>query len=110
MHPLWMRWVAAACLLLVSVASTAQAVHVHGQWRSYGKAQVHAPAGAPQTALDEGHCPLCVAMHSALPATVATTPRHAALYAVLLPEFGTAAPQMRWPFAMFSRPPPAPRA
>lgn len=106
MHPLWMRWLAAACLLLVSVASTAQAVHIHGQWLPHGKAQVHAPVEATSTPGGDVHCSLCVAMHSALPGTVVVAPAPSPLSALPLAELQTSRPDARWPFAMFSRPPP----
>lgn len=56
--PLWFRWVAILGLFVVFCASTVQACHVHPQ---------EAGPGSPD------HCPICVAIHSALPA-----PQHSA--------------------------------
>lgn len=100
------RVVALLCLLLVSLASTAQAVHTHGT----GLPQRQAHVGKLQTGIapaDESVCPLCVAMHSALPASGSPVQLRLSLHAaepapwtlVFLTE-----PQH---FAGFSRPPPA---
>jgi hypothetical protein len=99
-------WVALLCLLFVALASTAQAVHVHGvglPGRTPELTKQHAGTVAP----DESVCPLCVAMHSALPVAGG----HAALPPRLLTAENTpghlAFAQEPEHFAGFSRPPPA---
>jgi hypothetical protein len=93
--------------LLVAFSSSAQAVHVHGQWLSHQQTQVDVAVEASQ-APSEAACPLCVAMHSALPVATADPatemvvdkPMRAAAMA-------DRAPDEAWHFARFSRPPPA---
>ena len=105
-HPLWMRWLAAACLVLVGVMSTAQAAHTHGAALAKTRISAHGPSVAGQ-ASDEDTCPLCVAMHSALPAGPMPAPQAALVLTLTQGEASQPAPEQRWPFAMFSRPPPA---
>ena len=102
-----MRWLAAVCLALVAVAGTAQAVHVHGQWLPQNKAQVHAPIEATQSNGGEDRCPLCVALHPALPVSLQAAPPPPALVSTPLVETAWHAPEAPWPFAIFSRPPPS---
>ncbi|HLI77382.1 MAG TPA: hypothetical protein VKV02_10595 [Acidobacteriaceae bacterium] len=101
----WMRWLTITCVLLFTVITTAQAAHLH---RPAGAGhQVQAPLAGTPSADAEEHCPLCVAMHPALPA-----PMHVAPAPVLL---GEPLPSQRqegvagsvWAFARFGRPPPA---
>ncbi|WP_103934753.1 hypothetical protein [Bryocella elongata] len=100
------QWVALICLLFVALASTAQAVHVHGAGLPGRTAQVakqHAGTVAP----DDSVCPLCVAMHSALPVAA----RHAVppprLVIAESAPWRLACVQETEHFAGFSRPPPA---
>jgi len=92
--------------LVVGAAGIAQAAHIHGELlpSSAIRAAAHT-AVAP--ALGEDSCPLCVAMHSALPVA-----GFAALLVALLLEcslllVSTHKPRTLWYFAAFSRPPPA---
>ena len=87
-RPLWLRVLTVAALLLISVTSTVQVCHAHGEpdgaTASHGRIAVLAqsPADAPDSdgssrqtqSSPEDHCPLCVAMHSALPATMHIAP------------------------------------
>ncbi len=107
-QPLWRRWLALACLLVVGFASSAQAVHVHGQILPHEQHQVGVPADASQLPGSEASCPLCVAMHSAMPVLSAVP----ATYWVVEMQARVAvaedrAPETQWHYAMFSRPPPA---
>jgi hypothetical protein len=95
-----------ACLLLVAGASSVQAVHIHGQWLPKNAAQVGAPADASQLPGGEDHCPLCVAMHSALPVTAHVEPARLVLVECKVVLGVDRAPETAWHFAMFSRPPP----
>jgi hypothetical protein len=102
---MWLRAAALLCVLFVGVAGIAQAAHIHGEWLPSSATQVaahttHSPAMA------EDACPLCVAMHSALPVT-----GFAALLVALVLECNlllatTRKPRILWYFAAFSRPPP----
>ena len=105
-RPLWLRVAAFVCVLLIAVAGVAQAAHIHGDWLPSSTAQVaaHSPSSS---GVAEDACPLCVAMHSALPGT-----GFAALIVGLLLEINlllasTRKPRMLWYFAAFSRPPPS---
>jgi hypothetical protein len=106
-HPLWLRTLAFACLLLVTAASSAQVAHIHGQWLPHQKAQVGAAADASQLPGGEERCPLCVAMHSALPAVVSLQPMQLVLVECRLATLTEHTHDSQWHFAMFSRPPPA---
>jgi hypothetical protein len=104
-RPMWLRVAALLCVLLVGVAGIAQAAHIHGEWLPNSATQVAAHASL-SPAMGEDACPLCVAMHSALPVT-----GFAALLIALLLEcnlllVSTHKPRTVWYFAAFSRPPP----
>jgi hypothetical protein len=98
---------AAACVLLVGLASSAQVIHIHGQWLPDHDQKVGAPADASQLPGGEEHCPLCVAMHSALPVALQVGPVQMVLVTCRLVSALDRAPESQWHFAMFSRPPPA---
>ena len=102
---MWLRVAALLCVLLVGIAGIAQAAHIHGEWLPNSATQVGAHASLAPAA-GEDACPLCVAMHSALPVT-----GFAALLVALLLEcnlllVSTHKPRTLWYFAAFSRPPP----
>jgi hypothetical protein len=100
-----MRVLAMLCVLLVAAVSTVQAVHVHGEWLPKNAPRASVPADASQGQGEE-HCPLCVAMHSALPVTLQVVPEPVQEIAQTLTARVLAAPEKLWSFAMFSRPPP----
>jgi len=105
-RPLWLRVAALLCVLLVSVAGIAQAAHIHGELLPNRAAQVTTHA-ALNGSTGEDACPLCVAMHSALPVA-----GFAALLVGLVLEIdlllvSTRKPKSLWYFAAFSRPPPS---
>ena len=106
-HPLWLRAVAFACLLLVAAASSAQAAHIHGKLLPNQSAQVDAAADASQLPGGEANCPLCVAMHSALPTVVSLQPVQMVLVECKPATVVEQRHDAQWHFAMFSRPPPA---
>jgi hypothetical protein len=98
---------ALACLLLIGFASTAQAVHVHGEFLPSNAAHVGVPADASQVPGGEINCSLCVAMHAALPVAMAAGVVSTEL---VVGTEATAVDRVAsepWHFAMFSRPPPA---
>jgi len=93
------------CVALMAAIGTAQAVHIHGDWLPDNAAHASLPADASQGQGEE-HCPLCVAMHSALPVTLAVVPVPLREIRLLLSARILVAPQKLWSFAMFGRPPP----
>lgn len=93
------------CVVLMAAVGTAQAVHIHGDWLPQNAAHVSLPADASQGQGEE-HCPLCVAMHSALPVTVVAIALPMLEVRQLFSARVLVAPQKLWSFAMFSRPPP----
>ena len=94
-----------ACLLLILFASTAQAAHTHGKLLPQGLTQVSAIADG-QHILAEDLCPLCAAMHSALP-TPAVPPLRVALEkSPQAPDALRFGHSQAWSFDLFSRPPP----
>jgi len=97
---------ALACVLLVSVASSVQVVHIHGQWLPDSAAKAATPADASQLPGGEEHCPLCIAMHSALPVSASVQPVRTVLVEFRLVQAVEHAPDAAWHFALFSRPPP----
>lgn len=103
----WTRAVGIVCLLWILIASSAQAVHVHGGLRCDAPARFTAAHG-PQIPAEEC-CPLCIAMHSAFPAAVQS---HSGLLLLLgerhRSSITSRAPDQLWHFAGFSRPPPLP--
>ena len=105
LRPLWLRVAALLCAMLAGVAGVAQAAHIHGDWLPNSTAQVSAHT-TDSGAVREDECPLCVAMHSALPVT-----GFAVLAVASLLEAGiffglSRKPTRLWYFAAFSRPPP----
>jgi hypothetical protein len=105
-HPLWLRVLAYACLLLVVGASSVQAVHIHGQWLPQRAAQVAPAADGSQLPGGEENCPLCMAMHSALPVVTHLAPARLVLVVGRVEQVVDRIPDATWHFAMFSRPPP----
>jgi hypothetical protein len=101
-----LRTLAVLCLLLVAFSGSAQAVHMHGQWLPHQQSQVGMAVDTSQLPGEAG-CPLCVAMHSALPVEAAVP---AAVMVADKPMRAPVAPERVpdevWHFAGFSRPPP----
>ncbi len=103
---MWLRVLAFACLLLVVGASSAQASHIHGQWLPQKAARVAAALDASQLPGGENSCPVCMAMHSALPVAAHVEALRMVLVECKVVQGVDHAPETRWHFAMFSRPPP----
>ncbi|WP_263381859.1 hypothetical protein [Granulicella arctica] len=103
-----LRWFALLSILLIAIMSTVQVSHTHDLLPRLSTS--HSSAPVPDTGPD--HCPLCVAMHSALPATLQNTPEPVLLIHVLDSTAADAERIFRWRFQLASRPPPAdlPRA
>lgn len=99
-RPLWLRTLAVVCLVLVVLMSTVQVCHVHGEMTAKQGSRQGDPA-------PENHCPLCVAMHSALPAGIHVSPEPLAAVRALDSVAADAERMFRWRFEMASRPPPA---
>ena len=98
-RPVWLRLIGVFCVLLICIASTAQVCHTHLETAAMTK-------GSGQNVPGPDHCPLCVAMHSALPATANSAPEPLLqVHAVLFKAVETHRLQ-RLSFDLFSRPPP----
>ena len=104
-HPQWLRVVAMLCVALMGAIGTAQAVHIHGDWLPQNALHATVPVDASQGQGEE-HCPLCVAMHSALPVTRVVVPVSLREVRLRLSPRALIAHQRLLSFAMFSRPPP----
>jgi hypothetical protein len=99
-RPVWLRLVGVLCLLLICIASTAQVCHTHLDTASMTKS-----SGQNVPAPD--HCPLCVAMHSALPATANSAPEPLLQIQAVLFKAAESNRLHSLSFDLFSRPPPA---
>ncbi|HEY1732789.1 MAG TPA: DUF2946 family protein [Terriglobales bacterium] len=97
----WMRLIAALCILMVTFMSAAQACHTHAETSSL-KQNSHHNQPAP-----EDHCLVCVAMHSALPASLHISPAPPLRLETLGPVASDTVRTFRWRFEMASRGPPA---
>lgn len=86
-------------LVLIVVMSTAQMCHVHTD--AQGSRQGDVTPG--------DHCPLCVAMHSALPANIHVAPELVISVQALDSVAADTERTFRWRFELASRPPPSSR-
>lgn len=100
-RPLWLRVLALVCLLVVTIMSTAQVSHRHAEFSALKQQNSHS------TPAPDDHCPLCVAMHSALAAPQYFAPEPILQIQRLDSVAAEAARLFRWRFQMASRPPPA---
>jgi hypothetical protein len=98
-QPRWLQLVALVCLFLICIASTAEVCHTHPELASATKDSRHS---TPAT----DHCPLCVAMHSALPATANSAPEPVLQIQMVLFKAVEVQRLQRWSFDLLSRPPP----
>jgi hypothetical protein len=100
-RPTWLRLIAILCVLVVCMMSMVLACHTHA---NFSALKQNSPHNSPAT---DDHCPLCVAMHSALPVSLHITPEPM-LRIQALDSVATDAQRIfRWRFEMASRPPPA---
>ena len=99
-RPTWLRLIALLSVLMVCVMSTVQVSHNHTESAPLKQSQKH------NSPVPDDHCPLCVAMHSALPVSM-----HAPEPILQIRALDTVAAHarriFRWRFEMASRPPPA---
>jgi hypothetical protein len=99
-RPLWLRLLAVLCVVVVCMMSTVLACHTHADFSALKQnSQHHSPA-------TDDHCPLCVAMHSALPVSLHVTPEPMLQIQSLNSVAADARRIFRWRFEMASRPPP----
>ena len=98
--PQWLRLIAIACVLVVCVMSTVQACHTHAEFSSMKQNRGNGPT-------PDDHCPLCVAMHSALPVSLHVVPEPMLQIQAMDSVAADAQRIFRWRFEMASRPPPA---
>jgi hypothetical protein len=122
-QPMWLRLFAIFCIGLVAVGSTAQVCHAHvDAFEASLLAQVHSspvhaageiskdPATKPDSDSSSAvNCPLCVAMHSALPVADALPQVAVVALTTVAPAVDDAPRMFRWHFDMASRPPPVER-
>ena len=98
-RPFWHKLAAFLCLLLVIAASTAQAFHVHDDI-------LRATKNTPQGPTVPDHCPLCVAMHSAVTANTDTAPQPLLFAESLRPAPANTGHSAVRSFDLQTRPPP----
>jgi hypothetical protein len=98
-QPVWLRLIAMMCLALICVASTAQVCHSHMEVARSSK-------DSRNTVPAPDHCPLCVAMHSALPTSANTAPEPVIEIQMVLFKAVELQRLRSWSFDLFSRPPP----
>jgi hypothetical protein len=101
-RPLWLQMLALVCLLVVTVMSTAQVSHTHAEFSALKQQNQNHNSPAP-----DDHCPLCVAMHSALAVPQEFAPEPMLEMQRLDSVAAEALRIFRWRFEMASRPPPA---
>jgi hypothetical protein len=97
---MWLQVIALVCVLVVCIMSTAQVAHTHAEFSAL-KQGSHHNGPAP-----DDHCPLCVAMHSALAAPQQFAPEPMLQIQRLDSVAAEAIRIFRWRFEMASRPPP----
>ena len=102
-----MRTLAIVCVLVIGLASSAQEVHIHGQFLPDNAVKAGTQLDASQLPGGEINCPLCVAMHSALPSAIGSVPLQAVVVESREATSTDRVAAEPWHFAMFSRPPPA---
>jgi hypothetical protein len=100
-RPWWLQVLALVCVVAVCLMSTAQISHTHAEFSALKQAPHH---NGPSP---DDHCPLCVAMHSALAAPDHYAPEPTIAMERLDSVAAEAIRVFRWRFEMASRPPPA---
>ncbi len=99
-------WIAVFVLLLIALMSTVQVCHTHDLLPSQADSHSGQPGGQPHPDSAPDHCPLCVAMHSALPVDIQAAPESIASIQALDSVAADAQRLFRWRFQLASRPPP----
>jgi len=121
-QPVWLRVLALFCMALIGMASTAQVCHSHDEALCANVAQAGHGVGHVVSERNPGgpdrrdsgsdsavQCPLCVAMHSAMPVTHAFEQVALLRLASLDVAADGIARTYSWRFEMASRPPPVER-
>jgi len=96
-----MRMIAALCILMITFMSAAQACHTHAESASLRQSSHH------NQLPPEDHCPVCMAMHSALPATLHLAPAPTLEIEPLSAAASDTLRSFSWRFEMASRGPPS---
>ena len=99
----WIRVLALVCLVVVMIMSTAQVAHTHAEFSALKQGPNH------KSPVPDDHCPLCVAMHSALAVPQQFIPEPMLSMQRLDSVGAEAARLFRWRFVLASRPPPSER-
>ena len=79
---------------------------MHGQWLPQKAIHAASLPNGSQAPGGEANCPLCMAMHSALPVAAHVQVVQLVLVECKVVQCVDHAPETLWHFAMFSRPPP----
>ncbi|MGO4210182.1 hypothetical protein AB4Y89_08715 [Terriglobus sp. 2YAB30_2] len=95
----WMRWVAVLCMLLIMVASTVELCHTHPDLVKQSRDQ--------RQSAPTDHCPLCVAMHSALPSSLHVAPEAVEQVGTVQGPAIDTRRRLLWAHGLASRPPPS---
>lgn len=98
---IWLRLAASLCLVMVTFMSAAQACHTHSESSSLRHGSHH------RQSVPEDNCPVCVAMHSALPSPQHLTAAPALDVEPLSQVASDTLRTFRWRFELASRGPPS---
>jgi hypothetical protein len=106
--PRRLRLSALVCMLLLLVASTAQVAHHHADRLPLARSGQQKSPPAPQQKDTENLCPLCIAMHSAMPAALHVSVVPVGMQHEIRPVPAVSRYASLWRFELFGRPPPLP--
>jgi hypothetical protein len=102
---MWLRLMALMCILLIGIASTAEVCHTHpGVVTASKNSSQNAPG---QNVPGPDHCPLCVAMHTAMPTTASASFEPVLQAQAVAVKLAAEEWALQWSYELFSRPPPA---
>jgi hypothetical protein len=99
-QPVWLRLMALMCILLIGIASTAEVCHTH-------PGAITSSKDSRQNVPSPDHCPLCVAMHTAMPTTTTAASEPVLEAQPLALKLVAEEWALQWSYDLFSRPPPA---
>ena len=105
--PFLLRLIAVLCICLIAVMTTVQVCHTHNPVPQQTDTRGSLPDPTQPLSQAPDHCPLCMAMHSALPAALQTAPEPVLHVQTLHSTAADTERLFRWRFQLASRPPPA---
>jgi hypothetical protein len=109
-QPVWLRLMALMCILLIGIASTAEICHTHSVALATSKNSGQNVPGSNVPGSNvpgPDHCPLCVAMHTALPTTATASFEPVLQAQPVALKLAAEVWALQWSYELFSRPPPA---